>query len=197
MCTNRRDIIASLDFELNPWCPTMCLKKFNNRKKRKADVNMGRKLKASGLNFGGDYIKQVWAQRIFIKALLHTSISIINHHSKNNFPSKKHIHRRNRRLLYKGIQGQKGRSKNRDLFTNSELLHLFDGKIQGEHKASSLHVVKTINTFSADLQVLTDARPTKREFLPAFHSFFFFDNSYMFTVFRHSMVQKLLWDFYQ
>lgn len=173
LCTNRTDIIAALDFELNPWCPTMCSKKLNNGKEREADVNMRRKLKASGLNFGDDYIKQVWAQRIYIKALLHTSISIINHHSKNNFPSKKNIHRRNRRLLYKGIQGQKGRSKNSDLFTNSELLHLFDGKIQGKHKAFSLHVVKTINTSSADLQVLTDARQTKKEFLPAFHSFFF------------------------
>lgn len=56
---------------------------------RKADVNRGRKLKASGLNFGGDYIKQVRAQRIYIKALLHTSISIINHHPKNNFPGTK------------------------------------------------------------------------------------------------------------
>lgn len=115
---------------------------------------------------------------IYIKALLHTSISIINHHSKNNFPGTKTYPQEVRRLLYKGIQGQKGRSKNSDLFTNSELLHLFDGKIQGKHKAFSRHVVKTINTFSADLQVLTDARQTKREFLPAFHSLFLITGTY-------------------
>ena len=33
--------------------------KLNNGKETKADVNMERKLKASGLNFGGNYIKQV------------------------------------------------------------------------------------------------------------------------------------------
>lgn len=67
----------------------MCLEQFNNGKETKADVNMERKLKESGLNFGGNYIKQVSAHRIHIKALLQALTSIINHHSKNNFPDKK------------------------------------------------------------------------------------------------------------